>query len=53
MTVRLIDVIGLPSPEQARYIVVRLGLANAPRHDNGAEEDTPAPHVKTVHPQAS
>lgn len=53
MTARLIDVLGLPTPEQARRIVVRLGLAAGARHDNGAGGATPAPQIKTVHPQAS
>lgn len=49
----LIDVIGLPTPEQARLIVLRLGLAGGARHDNGAGAVTPAPRAKTVHQQAS
>lgn len=53
MTARLIDVIGLPTPEQARRIVVRLGLAGGVRHDNGAGAATPTPRAKTVHQQAS
>lgn len=52
-TRRLIDVIGLPTPEQARRIVILLGLAGGARHDDGAGEATPAPRTKTVHQQAS
>jgi hypothetical protein len=53
VTRRLIDIYGPPTPEQARFLVVRLGLAAGPRHGKGAAEAPAAPKPKTVHPQAS
>lgn len=50
---RLIDVIGLPSPEQARRIVVRLGLAGGARRNSGAEVAPSAPRIETARQQAS
>jgi hypothetical protein len=53
VTRRLSDVIGPLTPEQARFIVVRLGLAAGPRHGKGAGDAPPAPEPKTAHQQAS
>lgn len=53
MTARLIDVLGLPTPDQARRLVVLLGLAGGVRQQNGAEVVTSAPQIEKPHQQAS
>jgi len=53
MTTRLIDVIGLPSPDQARRIVLLLGLAGGARKQNGAEVAPSAPRIEITRQQAS
>lgn len=53
MTARLVDVLGLPTREQARFIVVRLGLAGGVRHQSGAQVATRAPRIEITDQQAS
>lgn len=50
---RLIDVLGVPSPEQARRVLLLLGLAGGGRNKNGVGVSAPTPSAENTRQQAS